>query len=74
MSELIAENLTSNLSSVSNYENSFKHGETGEFHLYLKELLSQDQIDAIKYELLSQGIIILGIEQDAGKLIISFQK
>ena len=76
MSEvLVAEQVTSNLNEVPQYESSYKEGDTGELRLYLSQDLTQIQIDDLEKDIVSKGVILTKpITQDARVLIISFQK
>ena len=72
--ELVGEGL-SGLTGLSSYEAYFSEGDSGELRFYLDRSLYQDKIDQLETEILGQGVVLTApIAQDAGMLIIKFQK
>ena len=75
MKELVAEELSGNISSLPDYEPYFGEGDTGELRLYLEHSLYQEEIEQLEQEILNQGVILTeSITQDARILVIKFQK
>jgi hypothetical protein len=69
--ELIGEQITGDLSTLSTYQS--RLGDVGEVRIYLDKPLSQEQIDKIQNDIISQGGVLNGdVTQDAGMLIIPF--
>ncbi len=73
--ELIAESLTGNLETLSQYESSLAEGARGEVRVYVSQDLEQQQLDDIENQLLTKGVVLTGhVVQDARTVIIPFQK
>ena len=75
MNELVAEELSSDLSSLQNYEVFFNEGDTGELRLYLSDELYQGDIIELENMITEQGVILTEpIRQYARILSIKFKK
>lgn len=73
--KLIGQKVTGNLSDISNLESNLKEGESGEIRIYLKNDLSQEQLNLIENDLVSKGVKLLDhVYQDANILVIKFIK
>jgi hypothetical protein len=71
---LVAESL-GNTSNLGDYEYLLSEGESGEVRFYISEPLSQDTINQMQNDIISQGVVLTGpIIQDVGTLIIPFRK
>ena len=71
---LIGEELDK-IDGLSKYEYRFREGDTGELRLYVKQSLSQEDIERLESEIRSQGVVLTApIVQDARVIVIKFQK
>jgi hypothetical protein len=73
--ELVAENLTSDIGSISTYESKYNEGDTGELRVYVSQPLSEYQVQEIEKNILSQGVVLTSpVQYGNGMLIVNFQK
>ena len=73
--KLIAENLGEDLSTLENYEVYYNEGDRGEARLYVSESLTEEQLQLIEGEILSQGVVLTEpIYQVARCVHINFEK
>ena len=71
--EVVAENLGSNLSTLSDYETYYREGDKGEIRFYLDRNISE--IEQLEACIVSQGVILTEpIKQVARVVIIKFEK
>ena len=75
MSELIAEQLGNDLSTLPQYEIYYGESDRGEIHIYLNSDLYLDDLTQIQNDILSQGVVLTEpIVQVARMLVIKFEK
>lgn len=71
---IVAEKLGNDLSSLPNYDNYYKQGESGELVVYVQRPLDYEELEQLETRVIEKGIDLQYVKQDAKMLVIGFRR